>query len=372
MAFIGIEEADSSAKTMSGKDPFMNETFSAHNPGGSTSASHSVPLWREILGQTLVGRRGIVKTAHVWLPLAVFVSIRAAGDASGNVVLCLQVAVAAGCFSQLSILANDLVDLKEDWAAGKSRWISRLSPRAGILVVGLITLAGGMALVPGIRGSGALAAYCAAVVGGLLYSIKPFRLKERGILGPLAYAFACTLGYVVMPYAWLECEWTALILLAPAVLFDKWVNLHFHQVIDYDSDSSAGTRTFVVAQGLRLSRRRLRWVSNLTSALMMATLVFLAVEQPRWGIPAALVCATIAMAAAFYIRRSRRRSAHESVLMDELPSYYLGLTYALFRIMPPILFARLALLEPGMWLIFGVSTFSLLVESWHSLKYRLE
>jgi hypothetical protein len=67
-----------------------------------------------------------------------------------------------------------------------------------------------------------------------------------------------------------------------------------------------------------------------------------------------------------------RRSPRASALVRELPAPYLGLTYALFRVLPPLAFARLALEEPAMWVVAGAAALSALVDSWHSVRYRYE
>jgi len=159
-------------------------------------------------------------------------------------------------------------------------------------------------------------------------------------------------------------------MLCPAVLLDKWVNLHFHQVISYEEDRTSGTLTYSVAVGLERARRSLKWISRLTSLWLLATLVFVVLSTPTWRGAIGGAGVAVVLAACLYARKQRRSPDETTELLRELPWPYLGLTYALFRIIPLILLARLAASEPTMWGVFGAVASLVALESWQSLRYQ--
>ena len=64
------------------------------------------------------------------------------------------------------------------------------------------------------------------------------------------------------------------------------------------------------------------------------------------------------------------RGERPQSLAKELPWHYLGLTYAVFRVIPLILLVHLALREPALWTLVAAAAVWTLVESWHSIRYR--
>ncbi len=306
----------------------------------------------------------------LWLPLAVILSTGGLGDGEDAWLRCFRVFATVACWSAASILANDLTDVQIDRASGKERWILRFSLRWSVALVALLYGLG--ALNSGLAdGAGALGAYLAAAALGLCYSVRPVRLKTRGLLGPLAYSSSSMFAFVVVPWAWMGSHWPALAVLAPAVLLDKWVNLHFHQVVDCESDRRNGVLTYCVAVGVERGRRSLKWAVLLASVWLLGTLIFVALSLTSWRLAVAGSGAVVVLAVGLYSRLVRR-SESASALLRELHWTYLGLTYVLFRLVPLLLLARLSLREPAMWSVSGVVALLVLVESWHSFRYRCD
>ena len=324
----------------------------------------------QIASDNLWGKRGFVKKAHLWLPLSLLVARNASEGRLTTAAACFQVFLVVVCWGRASVLLNDLTDREIDRAAGKERWISRLPQWAAAFILASVAGAGVLVLVLSGAPGRALQAYAGAVALGLLYSVRPVRFKERGLWGMFAYSLCGTLGFVVVPWTWLGADWQLLAVLAPAMFLDKWVNLHFHQVVDYETDCSSGTRTLAVLIGLERTRISLQWVAVFASISLVAVFAFLGFLEPIWRLAIFTVCGGTVLSAALYTRRSRQHLAKATSLVRELPWPYLGLTYAVFRILPLILFARLALAEPTMWLLTGVVGLSLLLESQHSARYR--
>jgi 4-hydroxybenzoate polyprenyltransferase len=342
------------------------------------SPPEPLPLWLEALRDSLLGPRGLVKTVPVWLAVAVTVAACYAAGWRVAAAECLPVWAAVAAWSLTCILANDLADRADDLAAGKARWVQRLRPKGGWLLVAVLALAG--ALVAGLGGGAApLAAYAAALALGVAYSVRPVRLKERGLVGPLAYSAAGTLAFAVLPWAWIVAAAGPLAVLdpvgplavvGPAVFLDKWVNLHFHQVIDHDADRARGSRTYAVRVGAERARHTLQWAAALAFAWMVTMLVAAVVQIWPPAALASAVTALAAVAAGAYARVAHRRTASPSALLAELPPWYLGLSFAFFRVLPLALLARLAVEEPRLWLPTGLAAATVLLESWHSVRYR--
>ena len=73
-----------------------------------------------------------------------------------------------------------------------------------------------------------------------------------------------------------------------------------------------------------------------------------------------------------YIKYLKDNSRHLSDLINELSWLYLGLTYLLFRVLPPIIFTYLAFKEGVIWILVIVSFLSLIGESLLTIRYRYE
>ncbi len=56
--------------------------------------------------------------------------------------------------------------------------------------------------------------------------------------------------------------------------------------------------------------------------------------------------------------------------MREVPWHYPGLTFVLFRLLPPVLLARLALAEPTLWMPAVAAALTSLLESRLALNYQ--
>jgi len=334
------------------------------------SAPEAPPLWKQIGRQSLWGRRGVVKMGSLWLPLAVVVAAHPALDLAGLWASCLLLFAAAVCRTLAVILANDLADRAGDLAAHKDRWVLRLPPVAGgAAVVGLVAM-GAAALVLGQAPLAAIAAYLGAVALGLAYSLRPLRFKERGLLGLIAYGLHGALAYALVTWAWLGAGLDVLALLAAAVFLDKWVNLHFHQIIDHEADARQGCPTFAVRVGIERARTTLQWAAAIASLAMVAVLAFVAARLGAIGLVAAGVGAVTCLAAGWHVRRARRGKRSASALVRELPWHYLGLTYAVFRVVPLVILVGLSLREPAMCLPTAVAAAVFAIDSGHSIRYQ--
>ena len=337
------------------------------------SPDDTASVWKQAVSESLWGKRGLVKSANLWLPLAVIVSVEMPEPDLRATAGCFLIFAAVACWSLASILGNDLADQQDDSAAGKQRWISRLPYAGGICVVTLLVVLGGLVVMLGGGKLSSLGVYAAAVAAGLLYSIRPAaRFKDRGCLGPLVYSLSGACAFALLPWTWFASGWRLPLVLTPTVLLDKWVNLHFHQVVDYEADVKCGATTYAVAAGVKRARATLQWAAILASAWLLATFIFVLLKLAEWRPVILVVVLAVVLAIGIYVSVVRKRPEKVSALLRELPWPYLGLSYAMFRILPLILFVKLALQEPTMWLVVGTFVILLSIESWYSAKYRYE
>ena len=330
----------------------------------------ALPLWRQIGEESVWGQRGLAKAGSIWLPVAVLISFASPDTVREAWLIGVVLFAASACRTLGMVSANDIADRYDDSAAGKARWIRRLPPTVGWVVSALLLCAGlSLLLVCGATWT-AVAAYLLAVVLGLLYSLSPARLKCRGLLGLAAYGACCAVAYVVLPWAWIGSPWYLLALLGIAVFLDKWVNLHFHQILDYEADRGGGCFTYAVRRGPQAARRTLRPAAHLAFAAMLFLLIFLASALSLSGLAATSAAAAMALAASVYAARRRRRGEDASALVRELPPHYLGMTYALFLALPPLLLLRLSLRAPSIWILVVMATASTLLSSWQFMRYQ--
>jgi len=299
------------------------------------------PLWKHVLGEAVLGNRGLAKLNGLWFPLAVFQTARPPGPPRTATGAFFLIAGAVSGWILSAIIANDVADRTID-GVDRSRWVNRLPPAARIVLVVGLTLSAWTFPALAKAGPAAVWALIAASALGLAYSLRPFRLKERGLAGIFAYSLSCALAYALVPWAWLGAPGANLLFIAPAVFLDKWTNLHFHQVADLESDRRAATGTYAVRAGRDAARRALRYMAGLAGLAAAASgLHSLASLDRGWQALALGAVGAVSLAAGLSARR-RRGSPGASPLIRELPPAYLALTYGVFRVYPLVLLARLA------------------------------
>jgi hypothetical protein len=124
----------------------------------------------------------------------------------------------------------------------------------------------------------------------------------------------------------------------------------------------------MVRVGLDRARLTLQWAAGLASVALVAVLMVLAARLQTAALPVMGIGVASALAAGLHARAGRA-SGQGSSLVLEVPWHYLGLTFALFRLLPPVLLARLALAEPTLWVPAGAAALTSLLESRLALKY---
>ncbi|MBN1221956.1 MAG: UbiA family prenyltransferase [Candidatus Aminicenantes bacterium] len=311
--------------------------------------------------------------AHLWLSVAAILLSDSHIDLKTGFYGSIFLFFIVLCKVMFSIQVNDLCDQKEDTTAGKKRWIFYVPKSLGIAIT-MAWAAAGFAIIILTRGSvPVILSYATTILFGLFYSLPPVRFKERGIWGLIVYALAATIIYVLVPWAWFESSLVLLIFLLFTVFTDKWVQLHFHQVVDYQADLKNETQTYAVKKGPEQTRKTLRIASSSASFSMVGLLgyiIFFTQQEALLKMILGASVISVVAASGIYIRMAKKKSKHVSELIRELPWTYLGLTYLVFSVLPPVGFVCLAMKESLMWIIAALSSLSLLGISLHSLKYK--
>jgi 1,4-dihydroxy-2-naphthoate octaprenyltransferase len=243
----------------------------------------------------------------------------------------------------------------------------------GILVCTLTIFIGSLTVVVASRSLPAIGAYAATILLALFYSARPVRFKQRGILGPIVYAASATIVFVLVPWTWLSSDTWLLAFLCIAVASDKWIQLHFHQVLDFQADRGAGTRTFAVRIGLENARLALRATAFFASLCLLSLLAYtLSVLEPHptGQVLVVLTSAAVVASCAAYVRVGKKRPHDATALVSELPWIYLALTYLLFCALPPLGFLLLAFAEPLVWPLVLLSGMSSMGLSLQLLRYE--
>lgn len=317
----------------------------------------------DALAQVLIKPRGILKMSQVWLPLSLILVVGTRLNPRAQFCGSLYLLFAVLSKGLSSILINDLTDRDIDRRAGKERWITSLPLPAGIMIPAFLLVSGFFALIKAGGSIPVFASFTATVLLGILYSLKPVRFKERGVWGIFAYSLSATLLHAVVPWTLFRPDLSLLPLLCAVVFGDKLVQILFHQIVDFNSDSTGKVRSFAVIAGRLRADRTLRSVLNIAlaaDAVLLAYIFFVIRERPLFLWLVGLACLLGVAASGIYVGIISKKRSVSTALTKMLPWTYLGLSYVLFYVLPPLLFFMLALSEPEIWILLTLSTLSLI------------
>ena len=331
------------------------------------------PLLFLALRQVFLERRGILKMGQVWLPLSLilFAGTRLAPRAELHASLFLLYAVVSKGLA--TILINDLADREIDRHAAKERWIISLPSAAGIMIPVLLLASGFPALIMAGGGLLVLASFTASAALGLLYSLKPVRFKERGFWGPLAYSSSAAILHALVPWTLFRPALWLLPLLFIVVTSEKLIQILFHQILDFDSDRAEKVGSFAVTAGRERAGHTLRLILNFALAadavLLVYALFIVAKKHPPFLWLLGPACLLAVFAAGLYASIISKRAGTSTALTERLPWTYLGISYVLFYLLPPLLLLTLSLRRPEMWVLTALSALWLLGVSLNILHY---
>jgi 4-hydroxybenzoate polyprenyltransferase len=322
------------------------------------------------LEDSLLGNRGLVKANMMLLPWAVMLAQGSGFLRTGTILTFFLLLLVVLAWLMTCILVNDLADSRDDRAAGKRRWINRLPPPARVAVTAVLVCLGPGVLFLSNAPGRVLWTYAGSAALGLAYSLKPLRLKGRGLWGVLGYSVSCALAYVFIPGAWLGTSWRVLAVFGGAVFLDKWVNLHFHQVIDLAGDRAQGIETHAVRAGAARARQYLQywaWSATLWYAFVLVEAT--ATEPKGWKVAGLAIVAGASIMGVLSVACLSGKMRPGSSLVRELPPAYLASAFAVFRLLPLILILRFCLEAPALWPAGGTAFLLVGVESLMLIRY---
>ena len=182
------------------------------------------------------------------------------------------------CFSVFSTtygyLINDLADMELDARHGKANTFMEDTKHRACLIV---LLFGAISVVFGTRFVGNpvfLLLWLAWFFSATFYSVKPFRLKERGKLGLAVVVLAQRVLPILLLFAAFEYEaWLEVIVFTAYVLFRGLSSDLNHQIADFRNDALTSTQTFAVDAGLSRAERLFRFSLEMEKALLLAALL---------------------------------------------------------------------------------------------------
>lgn len=163
---------------------------------------------------------------------------------------------------------NDWMDIAADAAAGKPNAAASKSPAQRLMIAGALLISGWLPwlLLPHEwQGPVLLGLLNLALV---LYSVPPFRWKERafwGVVCDLSYGHLLPVFVALATFAPLFSEsqkpqWLVMVLLFLLLVLKGMRNMLEHQISDRKNDRKAGAGTFVTRWGALFSARVLSWI----------------------------------------------------------------------------------------------------------------
>lgn len=183
-------------------------------------------------------------------------------------------------------IVNDISDKDQDKKAGKNNHITQLSVINATVIL-LIMLA--LALSPWlIFPTDVLSIVLLFSEVGLfiVYSLPPFRLKEKGLLGVICdslYAHVVPTALAVHTFFLighsdiLSSSYLILPLLAWQFVLGIR-NILYHQTIDYDNDIESGTKTYITSMGDGFGKGWVKKMQYVEALLFACFLSFFAFE----------------------------------------------------------------------------------------------
>lgn len=258
-----------------------------------------------------------------------------------------------------AFMINDIADREIDEIAGKRRLFGRLSRSTAFFLI-LVTILGN--IIIGYAVSLSIVYLFVLSIGLFIcvaYSVKPFRLKERGIYAIIA---APILGKIIpillVCILFEKTNWWILILIL-AESTKNALDILFHQIVDFESDMKAGVSTFVTTQGKETSVRILKMFSAWGTIMAIAMGSVFSYFVPRYRFIAVLVLMGYPVIAAIYKKKQRHKERTSIEAYLPISYQWFGLNVFL---MSPFWLSGIIFLHDkdfgGVFIIIGLLTLS--------------
>ena len=145
-------------------------------------------------------------------------------------------------FAAFGHVVNDYADREVDRAAGKRKILAGFSEPAALIALAIPGL-GTIAVAAAFFDTRTLLLAIVAVMVAAIYSLPPFRLKERALLGWAAATLAQrTLPLAIVFEAFGAWDWAAVLFCILGTILGVR-HIIIHQLLDRDNDLTAGVRT---------------------------------------------------------------------------------------------------------------------------------
>ena len=196
-------------------------------------------------------------------------------------------------------LVNDLADMELDARQGKNNTFQEDSKgKATIIVVFFAVLS----ILIGLHfADNALfiILWFTWLFSATFYSLKPFRLKERGKTGLIIVVLAQRVLPILLLFAAFKYYvWIEVMILTSYVLFRGLSSDLNHQLGDYYNDAGTRTQTYAVSAGMNWARKIFRVSLEIEKALLLAVLVVMYVN---WHLPSVYGISLMAPVLVFYL-----------------------------------------------------------------------
>lgn len=181
------------------------------------------------------------------------------------------------CISVFGYLFNDLCDVESDAKAGKRNVLGEFTLPVRLLLIVMPLAIGIISWLLIDRGLGSSFLFVMQVFALVIYSVPPFRLKNKGLAGVVADAFYGHINPVLitlLAFGFWHVQDNAIIFLSVITVSTSLKgirNILLHQLDDRKNDKRAEVRTFVVRNG---AYPTLLFVNNLLRFELLFTFVF--------------------------------------------------------------------------------------------------
>lgn len=183
-------------------------------------------------------------------------------------------------------IINDFTDLKEDKASGKKNRLSKLPNWLRFFLVLLTVIAGISFAFFFLKNVLSILLYAASWLSFSLYSIPPFRLKKRGIMGvfadacgahlfPTLFLVSATVNYI----HW-KMDWTWFGIVGVWSLMYGLRGILWHQFADRDNDLKIGLSTYASKKNPKLFKNQSFFIICIELLALMYILLYIFLPLP--------------------------------------------------------------------------------------------
>ena len=178
-------------------------------------------------------------------------------------------------------LINDLGDKELDKIHGKDNTFKNDSGRKACFIVLFFLLLSFISCLPFIENAFFLSLWLSWLFICTAYSLKPFRLKEKGKIGLLLVVIAQrVLPALLMFSAFRHYNWIDIAIITSYIFFRGLSSDVNHQLEDYNNDSTTETDTYAVQTGIRKTKKIFRFSLEMEKALLFFCLLEMYFELP--------------------------------------------------------------------------------------------